>query len=178
MNSSCWRFLDCKLGKHRGCCKFFSWKSRSVQQYHPGGQAEYFWLPRQDNCRNIVPVVVVVKGGKISEDILFLVISANDWTKLLSPWNLKFGCPFLYFLVWSFPTSQHEKGVLSLQNQAISKLGKIFQKVKISNSSFGCSEILLPLLSLFCWVLFYPPYLSSEEKFRFSLKNQLFLLFK
>ena len=74
MNSSCWRFLDCELGKHRGCSKFFCWKSRSVQQYHPGGQAEYFWLPRQDNCRNIVLVVVVVKGGKVSEEFILLVI--------------------------------------------------------------------------------------------------------
>ena len=74
MTSSCWRFLDCELGKHCGCSKFFCWKSRSVQQYHPGGQAEYFWLPRQDNCRNIVLVVVVVKGGKVSEEFIFLVI--------------------------------------------------------------------------------------------------------
>ena len=140
MNSSCWRFLDCELGKHRGCGKFFCWKSRSVQQYHSGGQAEYFWLPRQDNCRNIVPVVVV-KGGKFSEDIYFFwlhlqIIELNYCC--LSPWNLKFGRPFSTFVFDRF-LAPKLKGCFVFKNQAISKLAKIFQKVKVSNSSFGCT---------------------------------------
>ena len=56
----------------------------------------------------ILSLLLLIKGGEISEEFTFLVISANNRTKLLLFVNLKFKilAPFFYFRVWSFPASQ------------------------------------------------------------------------
>ena len=78
----------------------------------------------------ILSLLLLIKGGEISEEFTFLVISANNRTKLLLFVNLKFKILASFFYIFLFDRFLLPRFKrVSLQNQAISK-PKICQNSK------------------------------------------------